>query len=40
MSQRKAKEYRQAMEQYRGVAEDVDDLKRRVGVFCPEKCAL
>ena len=27
MSQRKAKEYRQAMEQYRGVVEDVDDLK-------------
>lgn len=31
MSQRKAKEYRQAMEQYRGVVEDVDDLKRRIG---------
>ena len=30
MSQRKAKEYRQAMEQYRGVVEDVDDLKRRI----------
>lgn len=33
MSQRKAKEYRQAMEQYRGVAEDVDDLKRRIGAM-------
>ena len=33
MSQRKAKEYRQAMEQYRGVVEDVDDLKRRIGVM-------
>ena len=33
MSQRKAKEYRQAMEQYRGVAEDVDDLKRRIAVL-------
>lgn len=31
MSQRKAKEYRQAMEKYRGVVEDVDDLKRRIG---------
>ena len=31
MSQRKAKEYRQAMEQYRGVVVDVDDLKRRIG---------
>ena len=33
MSQRKAKEYRQAMEQYRGVVEDVDDLKRRIGAM-------
>lgn len=33
MSQRKAKEYRRAMEQYRGVAEDVDDLKRRIAVL-------
>lgn len=33
MSQRKAKEYRRAMEQYNGVAEDVDDLKRRVGAL-------
>lgn len=33
MSQRKAKEYRQAMRQYDGVARDVDDLKRRVGVL-------
>lgn len=33
MSQRKAKEYRQAMEQYRGVAVDVDDLKRRIGAM-------
>lgn len=33
MSQRKAKEYRQAMEQYRGVAADVDDLKRRIGAM-------
>ena len=33
MSQRKAKEYRRAMEQYTGVAEDVDDLKRRVGAL-------
>ena len=33
MSQRKAKEYRRAMEQYNGVAKDVDDLKRRVGVL-------
>ena len=33
MSQRKAKEYRQAMEQYQGVAEDVDDLKRRIGAM-------
>lgn len=33
MSQRKAKEYRQAMEKYRGVAEDVDDLKRRIGAM-------
>ena len=31
MSQRKAKEYRRAMEQYMGVAADVDDLKRRIG---------
>ena len=31
MSQRKAKEYRRAMEQYTGVAADVDDLKRRIG---------
>ena len=31
MSQRKAKEYRRAMEQYQGVATDVDDLKRRIG---------
>ena len=33
MSQRKAKEYRRAMEQYRGVAVDVDDLKRRIGAM-------
>lgn len=33
MSQRKAKEYRRAMEQYTGVAKDVDDLKRRVGAL-------
>ena len=33
MSQRKAKEYRRAMEQYRGVVEDVDDLKRRIGAM-------
>lgn len=33
MSQRKAKEYRQAMRQYGGVVEDVDDLKRRVGAL-------
>ena len=33
MSQRKAKEYRQAMEQYRGVVVDVDDLKRRIGAM-------
>lgn len=33
MSQRKAKEYRQAMEQYQGVAADVDDLKRRIGAM-------
>ncbi|OUQ78760.1 transglycosylase SLT domain-containing protein [Flavonifractor sp. An100] len=33
MSQRKAKEYRRAMEQYQGVAEDVDDLKRRIGAM-------
>lgn len=33
MSQRKAKEYRQAMEQYHGVVEDVDDLKRRIGAM-------
>ena len=33
MSQRKAKEYRRAMEQYTGVAEDVDDLKRRIGAM-------
>lgn len=33
MSQRKAKEYRQAMEQYRGVVEDEDDLKRRIGAM-------
>lgn len=31
MSQRKAKEYRRAMGQYKGMAEDVDDLKRRIG---------
>ena len=31
MSQRKAKEYRRAMDQYKGVVEDVDDLKRRIG---------
>lgn len=29
----KRKEYRRAMEQYTGVAEDVDDLKRRVGAL-------
>ena len=28
-----AKEYRRAMEQYRGVVEDVDDLKRRIGAM-------
>ena len=33
MSQRKAKEYRRAMEQYQGVATDVDDLKRRIGAL-------
>ena len=33
MSQRKAKEYRRSREQYTGVAEDVDDLKRRVGAL-------
>lgn len=33
MSQRKAKEFRQAMAQYKGVAEDVDDLKRRIGAM-------
>lgn len=33
MSQKKAKEYRKAMEQYRGVVEDVDDLKRRIGAM-------
>ena len=33
MSQRKAKEYRRAMEQYHGVAEDVDDLKHRIGAI-------
>lgn len=33
MSQRKAKEYRRAMEQYQGVAADVDDLKRRIGAM-------
>lgn len=33
MSQRKAKEYRRAMEQYQGVATDVDDLKRRIGAM-------
>ena len=33
MSQRKAKEYRQAMEQYHGVVEDVDDMKRRIGAM-------
>ena len=33
MSQRKAKEYRRAMQQYDGVARDVDDLKRRVGAL-------
>lgn len=33
MSQRKAKEYRQAMEQYKAVAEDVDSLKRRIGAM-------
>lgn len=33
MSQRKAKEYRKAMEQYRGVVKDVDDLKRRLGAM-------
>lgn len=30
MSQRKAKEYRQAMEQYQGVVEDIGDLKHRL----------
>ena len=33
MSQRKAKEYRRAMEQYQGVATDVDGLKRRIGAM-------
>ena len=33
MSQRKAKEYRRAMEQYQGVAADVDDMKRRIGAM-------
>lgn len=33
MSQRKAKEYRRAMEQYHGVVEDVDDLKHRIGAM-------
>lgn len=33
MSQRKAKEYRRAMDQYKGVAADVDDLKRRIGAM-------
>ncbi len=33
MSQRKAKEFRQAMAQYKGVVEDVDDLKRRIGAM-------
>lgn len=33
MSQRKAKEYRRAMDQYHGVVEDVDDLKRRIGAI-------
>lgn len=33
MSQRKAKEYRRAIEQYQGVAADVDDLKRRIGAM-------
>ena len=33
MSQRKAKEYRRAMEQYQGVAADVEDLKRRIGAM-------
>lgn len=33
MSQRKAKEFRQAMTQYKGVVEDVDDLKRRIGAM-------
>lgn len=33
MSQRKAKEYRRAMEQYEGVVVNVDDLKRRIGAM-------
>lgn len=33
MSQRKAKEFRQAMAQYKGVVEDADDLKRRIGAM-------
>lgn len=33
MSQRKAKEFRQAMAQCKGVVEDVDDLKRRIGAM-------
>ena len=33
MSQREAKEFRQAMAQYKGVVEDVDDLKRRIGAM-------
>lgn len=33
MSQRKAKEYRRVMDQYHGIAADVDDLKRRIGAM-------
>ena len=32
MSQRKAKEYRQAMDQYRGVVEDVDTVRQKLTV--------
>lgn len=33
MSQRKAKEYRRAIDQYHGVVKDVDDLKHRIGAM-------
>lgn len=38
MSQRKSKEYRRAMDQYHGVVEDVDDLKRRIGAMEARHC--